>query len=440
MTCARRAPRPRPARPAGGGAFCPLQRAKGDKPAPQGERGQGNTVKKERYSYIIMLGHLCADLGGGALPAILPFLVADRGITYEAAAGLTFALSSVGSLIQPLFGSMADRTSRPWLMSLGILLSGCGVSMLGFLDSYPAMFAAVMLTGIGSALFHPDAGRMANYVAGEAKGKGISNFSVGGNMGGALGPVLVVWGMTVFGVRGTAVLALPAVAMTLFMVTQHGRFAEFAAQGGRETAAAAAAGQRDDWRSFAKLTGVVFLRSTIATGMSTFLPLFWQGVLMQSEQVSGSVTTVLALSGAVATLVGGRMADVLGCNRVIRAGLTVLPLCLLSVTLSRSVLLSTLLLVPAAAALNLAYSPSVTLGQKFVPNHLGLSSGITMGLAGSFGGVVSPFLGKIADGAGVERVLWILIGMAAVAGAASYFVPDAKKPPVQAGAESGVRP
>ena len=210
-------------------------------------------------------------------------------------------------------------------MSLGILLSGCGVSMLGFLDSYPAMFAAVMLTGIGSALFHPDAGRMANYVAGEAKGKGISNFSVGGNMGGALGPVLVVWGMTVFGVRGTAVLALPAVAMTLFMVTQHGRFAEFAAQGGRETAAAAAAGQRDDWKSFAKLTGVVFLRSTIATGMSTFLPLFWQGVLMQSEQVSGSVTTVLALSGAVATLVGGRMADVLGCNRVIRAGLTVLP-------------------------------------------------------------------------------------------------------------------
>ena len=71
----------------------------------------------------------------------------------------------------------------------------------------------------------------------------------------------------------------------------------------------------------------------------------------------------------------------------------------------------------------------MTLGQKFVPNHLGLSSGITMGLAGSFGGVVSPFLGKIADGAGVERVLWILIGMAAVAGAASYFVPDAKKPP-----------
>ena len=159
--------------------------------------------KKSAYGYIIMVGHLCADLGGGALPAILPFLMVNRGITYEAAAGLTFALSSIGSLIQPLFGSMVDKTSRPWLMSLGILLSGCGVSMLGFFDNYWAMFAAVALTGVGSALFHPDAGRMANYVAGEAKGRGISNFSVGGNMGGALGPMLAVFGITLFGMKGT---------------------------------------------------------------------------------------------------------------------------------------------------------------------------------------------------------------------------------------------
>ena len=70
--------------------------------------------------------------------------------------------------------------------------AGCGVSLLGFLNSYWAMFLAVMLTGIGSALFHPDGGRMANYVAGEKKGRGLSNFSVGGNLGGAVGPMLAV--------------------------------------------------------------------------------------------------------------------------------------------------------------------------------------------------------------------------------------------------------
>ena len=378
--------------------------------------------KKSAYSYIIMLGHLCADVGGGALPAILPFLIAQKGISYAAAAGLTFALSSIGSIIQPVFGNMADKTSRPWLMSLGIFMAGCGVSMLGFLDSYWAMFVAVAFTGIGSALFHPDGGRMANYVSGEQKGKGISLFSVGGNMGGALGPMLAVFGITMAGsLKGTAILAVPAFAMAFFMLSQNRRFGEFAAEGNRATQAAIAAGQKDDWRSFFKLTGVVFLRSTIGVGMSTFIPMVWLNVLMQSEARSGSVTTILSLSGAVATLIGGRLADRFGFNKTIRTGLTLLIPCLAIVTLSRSVWLSTLMLVPTAMSLNLAFSPSVALGQKFVPNHLGLASGITMGLAASFGGVMSPLLGKIGDHFGLITVLWILVGLACIAAVVQFL-------------------
>lgn len=385
-------------------------------------------LKKEAYGYIIMLGHLCADISGGALPAILPFLMTQKGISYTSAAGLTFALSSIGSIIQPLFGSMADKHSRPWLMAAGIFMSGCGISMLGFLDSYAAMFVAVAITGIGSAIFHPDGGRMANYVAGEAKGKGISNFSVGGNMGGALGPILVVAGIKAFGMRGTAVLAIPAFAMAAFLLTQNSRFRQFAAEGSRATAEAIAHGQKDDWKSFSKLTGVVFLRSTITMGMNTFIPLFFLNILMQSEARSGSVTTIISISGAIATLIGGRLADRVGFNRVIRTGLVCLIPCLAIITMSRNPAFVTFMLVPAAVSLNMAFSPSVALGQKFVPNHLGLASGITMGLASSVGGVVSPMLGKVADNGGqtgVITVLWILVTLAALAAAASFFVPDA---------------
>lgn len=383
-------------------------------------------LKKSAYNYIMMLGHLCADLGGGALPAILPFLIAQKGISYTEAAGLTFALSSIGSAIQPVFGTMADKTSRPWLMSLGIFMAGFGVSCLGFLDSYWAMFIAVTITGIGAALFHPDGGRMANYVSGEKKGKGISLFSVGGNMGGAVGPMLAVFGISMIGdLRGAAILAIPVFAMAAFMVTQHGRMAEFAAEGMKKTKAAIAAGQTDDWKSFSKLTVVVFLRSTLSVGMTTFIPLFWMSVLMQSEEVSGSVTTIISLSGAVATLIGGNLADKYGFNKTIRTGLVLVIPCLIAVTLSRNVLLSTILLIPTAMFLNFAFSPSVALGQKFVPNHLGLASGITMGLASSFGGIVSPMLGKVADNAGIPVVMWILVVLSAVACMCSFFVPDA---------------
>ena len=384
-------------------------------------------LKKQAYSYVMMLGHLCADLGGGALPAILPFLMVQKGITYTQAAGLTFALSGIGSAIQPICGSMADKTSRPWLMSLGIFMAGCGISMLGFLESYTAMFVAVAITGIGAALFHPDGGRMANYVSGEKKGKGISLFSVGGNMGGAIGPMLAVFGITMMGgnLKGAIILALPTIAMSAFLLSQNSRLGEFAAEGARATKAAIAAGQKDDWNSFGRLTAVVFLRSTIQNGMTTFIPMVWMNILMQTEAQSGSVTTILALAGALATLIGGNLADRIGFNKTIRLGLVLVIPCLACLTMSRNLMISYILLVPCAVFLNFAFSPSVALGQKFVPNHLGLASGITMGLANSFGGVVSPMLGKVADTQGLPTVMWILVVLSAVACVASFFVPDA---------------
>jgi len=383
-------------------------------------------LKKSAYSYVMMLGHLCADLGGGALPAILPFLMVQKGLTYTQTAGLTFALSSVGSIIQPLFGNMADKTSRPWLMTLGILMAGCGISLLGFVDSYWIMFALVLFNGVGSAIFHPDGGRMANYVAGEKKGKGISLFSVGGNMGGAAGPMVAVAGITLMGgdLKGTGLLAVPVLLMAGFMWTQQGRLAEFAAEGMQATKAAMEAGQKDNWNAFVKLTVVAFLRSIITMCISSFLPMFYMNVLMQSEAFSGSITTLWALAGAAATLMGGYLADRFGFARIIRIGLFLLVPCLAVLSASRSVVLCTIMVIPSAIFLNFAFSPSVALGQKFIPNHIGLASGITMGLVSSFGGMVSPLLGKIADIHGLPPVMWILVGVAAAGALASLLIPD----------------
>ncbi|MBQ2425600.1 MAG: MFS transporter, partial [Lachnospiraceae bacterium] len=106
-------------------------------------------------------------------------------------------------------------------------------------------------------------------------------------------------------------------------------------------------------------------------------------------------------------------------------GLVLVIPSLIAVTMSRNVLLCTALLIPTSMFLNFAFSPSVALGQKFIPNHLGLASGITMGLASSFGGVISPMLGKVADNMGIPVVMWILVGIAAAACLSSFFVPDA---------------
>jgi len=166
------------------------------------------------------------------------------------------------------------------------------------------------------------------------------------------------------------------------------------------------------------------LRSAIMATMNSFIPLFWLSVLLQSEELSGLSTTIIAISGALATLFGGRIADRLGFQKVIRIGLLALVPCMLIIAASRSLLVSALMLVPAAVALNLAYSPSVVLGQKLLPNHIGLSSGITMGLASSFGGVVSPLLGIVGDSYGVDIVMWILVAICFVAAISTAILPD----------------
>ena len=166
------------------------------------------------------------------------------------------------------------------------------------------------------------------------------------------------------------------------------------------------------------------MRSAIMATMNSFIPLFWLSVLLQSEEISGLSTTIIAISGALATLFGGRIADRLGFRKVIRIGLLALVPCMLLIAYSRSLLLSALLLVPAAVALNLAYSPSVVLGQKLLPNHIGLASGITMGLASSFGGVVSPLLGIVGDKYGVDTVMWILAAICMAAALSTAILPE----------------
>lgn len=381
-------------------------------------------IRKESYSYIMMLGHLCADLCWFALSAMLPFLVTIKGMSYTSTAGLMFAMSVFSAITQPLLGAMADKKNRPWLMAAGVFLSGIGISAIGFLDSYAAMLAAVSISSIGSAIYHPDAGRLANFVAGSSKGKGVSNFSFGGNLAGFVGPVLIVFGISQFGMSGSAILLLPTLPMAIWLLLLNKRFLQFAEEGQQEVTAALHKGQKDDWSGFLRLSGVTVLRSAIMATMNSFIPLFWLTVLMQSEEISGLSTTIIAISGALATLFGGRIADRLGFRKVIRLGLLVMVPFMLAIAWSRSVYVSAVLLVPAAVALNLAYSPSVVLGQKLLPNHIGLSSGITMGLASSFGGVVSPLLGVVGDCYGVDTVMWILAGICVVTALSSVILPE----------------
>jgi FSR family fosmidomycin resistance protein-like MFS transporter len=337
-----------------------------------------------------------------------------------------FAASIASSVVQPLFGHFADRLSKPWLMPTGLLLAGIGLAFTGIVPNYRMIVLAVVVSGIGIAAFHPEGARLVNYVGGEKKATAMSMFAVGGSLGFAIGPLIATTALISWGLKGTLILIVPMTMMVIILVGQLSRFP----MGGRNLKEKKAGPTieiaQDAWGPFTRLTATVICRSILFYGLNTFLPLYWINVLHQSNATAGTALTILFMAGVIGTLLGGRLADYLGHRRVLLIGfVTLIPLLPILISVSDESM-ATVLLVPIGLALFAIYSPMVVMGQKYLPNRIGLASGVTLGVAVAIGGVASPLFGWIADHHGIRAALMGVVFLPVLAAGLTLTLPDPK--------------
>jgi MFS transporter, FSR family, fosmidomycin resistance protein len=340
-------------------------------------------------------GHLFTDLNQGAVAALLPFLIADRGISLTAAGALLFAATVSSSIVQPLFGIFSDRKPVPALMPLGVLFAGCGMALVGLAPSYTLILLCVVLSGIGVAAFHPEAARFANYVSGSGRARGMSFFSVGGNAGFALGPALTTPLIIVFGLPGALFLAVPAVLMAAVLFHELPRMLGFkpeAVESKGETLADAP----EHWGPFVRMIGVVTVRSFVYFGLVAFVASYYERVLGVSPAIGNSALTLMLFGGAAGTLTMGPLADRFGRRTVLVASMFAGPF------------LGMALLVLVGAATVGTFGITVVMGQEYLPGRIGLAAGITMGLSIGLGGVGAPLLGLVADNAGLSLTMLVV--------------------------------
>jgi MFS transporter, FSR family, fosmidomycin resistance protein len=363
---------------------------------------------------VLASGHACADMAQGAIPALLPFLIDQRGISYGAAGALVLVTSVGSSAIQPLFGLGSDRLSLPWLMPLGVLLAGLGIALVGVTSSYPATAAAVALSGLGVASFHPEGARFANQVSGDRRGQGMSFFSLGGNAGFALGPILVTPLVLLLGLHGTLLLAVIPTIVAAVLARDLPRLRAVAAEKAAHVARAVAADDRDedDWDAFARLGGVVALRSCVYFGLQAFIPLWFIHELGTGEGAGNAALTAMLLAGAAGTYFGGRVVDRLGRRRLVVGSTAVTIPVLVALVLAPSPLTAGLLTALAGFLIILTFSVTVVMSQEYLPNRLGLASGVSLGLAIGVGGIAAAGLGLVADAWGLRTVMWLIVALA----------------------------
>jgi MFS transporter, FSR family, fosmidomycin resistance protein len=368
----------------------------------------------------LSVSHTVTDMCQGSVPALLPFLIHDRGYSYAAASAFVLAATVSSSVVQPLFGHFADRRSLSWLMPVGLLLGTGGVALIGLTSAYWLTFVTIVVSGFGVAAFHPEASRFANYVSGDRRASGMSLFSLGGNIGFALGPVIVTPAVLAFGLKGTLVMLIPGVIASLMVASQLGYLHRFRpAIIGRRGGDGAAP---DDWVSFTKLCGVIFARTLVFFGLITFLPLYFVKVLGETAGAGNTALAAFLFGGAAGTALGGPLADRFGRRTVVMTSLATLPPLILIFHVASPGLATVLGFVVGMATVS-TFAVTIVMGQEYLPGRIGMASGATMGLSIGLGGVSAPLLGLIADRWGLDVTLDVVTAMPLLGLALAFTLP-----------------
>lgn len=387
-----------------------------------------NQAKESFISKPLLLltaAHAATDLSQGALPAMLPALKSTLHLSYAQVGIIVLMQNLTSSVIQPIFGYLSDKVSLPWLIPVSVAISGIGMASTGFMPSYVTLLLSVIISGLGIAAFHPQSSRAANLVSsGKSKGRSIGAFSVGGNLGGALGSIFITYLLTLpGGLSNTLFFCLPA-AVIAFLVWRN------LSQVSPPPVAVAAAATHTSvvsnvklpWGMLVILLSFIFIRSSIHTGLSTYIPLYYIDNLAGSPIYAGYLLSAFLVAGVIGTYIGGILSDRLGRKTVILFSM-IASMPLIFLFQFTSGVFSVIFTALTGLVLVSSFATTVVLSHEMMPGHLGMASGLTIGFSIGLGGVGATILGYIADHFGVPAIFTLLTFLPVVGVAFAIFLP-----------------
>jgi MFS transporter, FSR family, fosmidomycin resistance protein len=259
------------------------------------------------------------------------------------------------------------------------------------------MLGCVAISALGHATFHPGALCKVDALARTGnRGKLTSLFTVGGNLGQALGPIIGGLMLAYGGIPAVTWLIIPAVIGALILIAHPipdtCPLSEKPVMSGKE-----------NWRPVIILFGGSTLRAWVTFGAMTFLPTF---LVLEGYPILEAtlLVSVMLLAGVAGQLTGGALSDRIGRKPVVVittfaaipafAGILVLhgPLLILSIVTFGFLLWS-------------SFAVTISMAHELVPTQIGLISGLFMGIAMGAGGIGVSISGMVADHFGLTATL-----------------------------------
>jgi FSR family fosmidomycin resistance protein-like MFS transporter len=354
---------------------------------------------------ILSAGHLITDVNQGALPALLPFFKEALNLSYTMSGVILLSANLTSSIIQPAFGHLSDRRPQGWLLPLAPFIACLGLSLTGFISSYSLLLICVVVTGIGTASFHPEGFKTAYFFTGDKKATGMSIFAVGGNLGIAIGPILALTLVTSFGIKGILCMIIPGILIAIVLLFNMSMLTTPVESAHKEAMKEVKTPlSKNQKMSFFLLVSIATMRAWTQFGLVTYIPFYYINYLKGNPLYAGKLVSTYLMAGAVGTLIGAPLADRWGHKKFLLITLALSsPLLLLSYY--GSGLITFVFLGISGMVLISTFALTTVMAQALLPQHLGMASGMMVGFTMSAGGLGVTLLGMIADTWGVPMAL-----------------------------------
>lgn len=375
---------------------------------------------------LLSVGHLVVDIYQGALPAVLPFLKQRLSLSYTMAGLILMVSNFTSSILQPLFGFYSDKRHMKALLPTGLMCAGIGFAILTIQTNYFMVLLLVTLSGLGIAAYHPEGYKTAHFFTGEKSATGMSVFSVGGNIGLSLGPIIAIYIIKYMGFSSLPLIVIPALLCAWLVIYYRKTLTIKLAENTSIKGMPLSKPHMAAYISLSLVIGVVIMRSWTQMGIVTYIPFYYIDYLKGDPLFAGKLVFTFLLCGAAGTLIGAPFADRWGHKRFLVAtqllSSIILPLIFLPF-IQKGVLIFIVLGLHGMILIS-TFSVTVVIAQRLLPNKLGIASGLTVGFAIGTGGVGVTLLGLIADRFGVPAALKSLLILPVIALIMSLMIND----------------
>lgn len=365
------------------------------------------------------IAHFLNDFYVAFLAPLLPLVVTRFGISLTLAGLLATILTTSAAMSQPLFGALADRMRRRVLVVAGPALTIAAMGLMGLAPSYGALIIILLIAGTGTASFHPQGASTAGEASGNRKGAGLSLFVAGGELGYALGPLIIAVIVAAWGLRTTWIVALPGLFACLLLSRSIPPRREVPP---RPREASLRADLASALGPLAVLWFMVVLRSVIISAYQTFIPL----LLNQrggSIVAGGAAVFLFGGIGALGGVSGGTFSDRIGRRRMMAISL-ILGAPLLLAFMRAGGPWAYVFLAAGGTAIYLSAAVTIVMAQELLPHRASVASSIVMGLAWGTAGLSLTGVGALADAVGLDNALMLVLLLAVPALAAVAALPD----------------